>query len=205
VGTESIFAVNDYLSPMIRRCVVLTAIAMQVSSAPADTLLHGAVYVDSKDTLAEVLSRAATEDRDGIEDLIKAGHLSRPTLADREVVVTVVEESLVEFSFIDNPASYWTLAKFIEGLTKPLAPPLPYNAAPLNAEPSPTPILTVPTPTPTLTQRHERHRRGEQNADNDDLPPLDTEGGKKAWHKVNGEWSGTIRGISLCGFPSFGP
>ena len=69
------------------------------SSAYADTLLHGAVYFDSKDTLAEVLSRAATEDRQGIEELIREGHLSRPTLSDQEVVVTLVEQSLVEFSF----------------------------------------------------------------------------------------------------------
>jgi len=157
------------------------------SSAYADTLLHGAVYFDSKDTLAEVLSRAATEDRQGIEELIREGHLSRPTLSDQEVVVTLVEESLVEFSFISNPANYWTLAKFLAGYAKPTYAPLPYNQAPINAQPSPTPPLPapIPSPSPVLTEHRKPHRGGEED---DSLPPLDTEGGKKAWHKVNGEW-----------------
>jgi hypothetical protein len=130
-------------------------------------------------SIAEVLSRAATEDRQGIEELIKEGHLSRPTLSDQEVVVTLVEESLVEFSFISNPANYWTLAKFLAGYAKPTYAPLPYNQAPLNAEPSPTPPLPapMPCPSPVLTE-HGKHPRGGE--EDDSLPPLDTEGGKKA-------------------------
>ena len=67
----------------------LVIIALSITSTPvfADTLVAGAVYFDSEQTLKEVINLSEQHDNEGIAELIKTGHISDQTEEAKDVVV----------------------------------------------------------------------------------------------------------------------
>src|SRR5262249_6280768 len=95
----------------------------------AETLIQGAVYFDSRETLSQISKLAQAKDNEAIGTLIDDGRVSRPTSSDQEVKVTLVGNtptSPAEFSFNANPATtYWTLSKFIAAYSRAAPQPAP--------------------------------------------------------------------------------
>ena len=169
---------------------LLLMLAFVAPSALGDTLVKGATYFDSENTLSEVVQLSLRRDNDAIATLIKYNHVSEKTAQDLEVVVLTSgsqPESPAEFRFLNNPTTYWTVSKYITNIH-------------VAASPSPTPPQTAPIPTPTVTPNptsavphtpsrkvlaepapvHHRHPSEE------DKPPDNDS--QKVWHKVNGRW-----------------
>jgi hypothetical protein len=159
----------------------LAALLSTVCSTLSETLLQGAVYFDSRETLSQIQAFAAAKDNVAIERLIEQGRVSKPTPADQDVKATLSGNSPTspaEFSFTDNPgATYWTLSKFIVVYNKmpspAMAPTPKVEAAPEPNEPAPAAIKS----------KHP-HRSEERTSDG----KPDSENGSKIWHKVDGQW-----------------
>src|ERR1700721_391540 len=82
----------------------------------ADTLVSGSVYFDSQETLNEIVRLSAAKDNESILKLINDGHVSRQTDTDKNIVVLesgLTSDSPAEFRFVNEPATYWTLTKFV--------------------------------------------------------------------------------------------
>jgi len=161
----------------------LAVLLSTVCSTLSETLLQGAVYFDSRETLSQIQAFAARKANVEIERLIGEGRVSKPTQADQEVKVTLSGNSPTspaEFSFNANPATtYWTLSKFIvvyNRIPSPALAPTPkVQAAPEPNEPN----ESAPTPKP-------KHRHRSKELASDGKP--DSDGGRKIWHKVDGQW-----------------
>ncbi len=154
-------------------------IALFITSTPvfADTLVAGAVYFDSEQTLKEVINLSEQHDNEGIAELIKTGHISDQTEEAKDVVVLTsgsTPESPVEFRFLSGPTTYWTVTKNITNFVKPIPTPTPL--------PTPTPEST-PVATETPTPSSKRHNR-----QNDEHVSFDDENGSRIWHQVDGKW-----------------
>jgi hypothetical protein len=154
-------------------------IALFITSTPvlADTLVAGSVYFDSEQTLKEVINLSEQHDNEGIAKLIKNGHISEQTQEAKDIVVLIsgsTTESPVEFRFLSGPTTYWTVAKHVSNVAKPIATPTP----PPIPTPESTPVATE-SPTPS-SKRH--NRQNEHNA------PFDDQNGSRIWHQVDGKW-----------------
>jgi hypothetical protein len=171
------------------------------SPALGDTLLKGAVYFDSRETLDQIVTLAGAEDNAAIDRLINQGRISLPTETEQEVVVALAgntPESPVQFHFLNSPTPYWTLNRFL--VSRPLisATPIPLptpastsaqEARPVGS-PSPLPLRTPPPSeegeTPPATM-HKKHRHAAEGQDK--VAPFHTDGGRRIWHKnAAGEW-----------------
>jgi hypothetical protein len=151
---------------MVTRSLLIT---LFVTSVPvfADTLLSGAVYFDSQQTLEEVIDLSAEKDNESILKLIENGHVSQKIDSNKDIVILtngLTPESPAEFRFLSQPSSYWTLTKFV---TKEEL-----------VEPTPT-----PTPERSRTLTAQRPRLESENND-----PSDDDNGRRIWHRVNGKW-----------------
>ena len=186
-----------------------------------ETLVSGAIYFDSENTLQEVLKLSDAKDNTALGQLVESHHVSVKTTEPTTIQIYLAgpnPESPAEFRFINNPTTYWTLTKFIEGIrVTPNAAPNSTTFMPV-VLPSPTPNPT-PTPTPTpiptpipksvVTSIAEReglpgaedsptplrkHRRAREHSSshppsNDDEVPND----QKVWHLVNGRWKWYVK------------
>lgn len=176
-----------------------------------ETLLRGAVYFDSRDTLVDVIVFAAAKDNANIEKIINEGHVSRPTAFDREVVVTLTgneANSPAEFYFVNGPMmTYWTLAKFLysktpgafikaENLTDLLSKDKEALIMPTSS-PTPVAVQPVPSVSPSPSPKPEisaEEEEGRVPAPKQAPAGLDTEGGRRIWHKdANGKWKYYLR------------
>ena len=141
----------------------------------ADTLVSGSIYFDSQETLKEVVKLSAAKDNESILKLINDGHVSQQTDTNKDIVVLTIgltSDSPAEFRFVSEPATYWTLTKFV---SKEVA-----------AEPTPTPEQTAAPAAASeqmATPTEKRHRREPENNN-----PLDDDHGRRIWHKVDGRW-----------------
>ena len=154
-------------------------LALSITSAPAfaDTLIDGSVYFDSEQTLNEVINLSSQHDNEGIAKLIKNGHISDRTREDQDIVVLTsasTPDDPTEFRFLHGPTTFWTLAKNVTNLPKPLVTPTPLS----------TPIPeSTPTPTEALIHPPEQHNR--QHGNN---ARFDDDNDKRIWHQVDGKW-----------------
>lgn len=146
-------------------------LACTLAAAPAlgETLLSGAIYFDSKNTLLEVQDLLKAGDTNGLALLLKGNHISDKVPKDLEVILLLsTPEGAVEFRFANDPTTYWTYARYITAnASKPAAnpspPPLPVSG-PKSTLPADLPssliasselpssdVATPPTPAPTAT------------------------------------------------------
>ena len=107
-------------------------IALFITSEPvfADTLVVGSMYFDSEQTLKEVINLSAQHDNEGIAKLIQDGHISDLTREEKDIVVLMsgsTPESPAEFRFLNGPTTFWTLAKNVTTLAKPIPTPTPQH------------------------------------------------------------------------------
>jgi hypothetical protein len=146
----------------------------------ADTLVSGSIYFDSQETLKEVVKLSAAKDNESILKLINDGHVSQQTNTDKDIVVLTIgltSDSPAEFRFVNEPATYWTLTKFVS--KEVAAGPTPTPTPEQTAAPAATPEAMA-TPTEKTEKRH--WRESENNN------PLDDDHGRRVWHKVDGRW-----------------
>ena len=151
----------------------LLVYALTIVPALSDTLLSGATYFDSKNTLLEVEDLIKSGDTNGLVVLIKAHHISEKVTENQEVIILVSgsdPSSPVEFRFVSDPTTYWTYAKYITAngskpadttaaaSPSPSLSPGPRSTLPadlpssLTSTETPSPVLeptSIPTPTPT--------------------------------------------------------
>jgi hypothetical protein len=149
--------------------VITTSIfvALFITSLPvfADTLVVGAVYFDSEQTLKEVINLSAQHDSEGIAKLIQNGHISDQTREEKDIVVLIsgsTPESPAEFRFLNGPTTYWTMTKYAANLAKPILTPTPLPTLTSTPVPTPTPAPTE-SPTPTPTSEHHRRQQIRQH------------------------------------------
>ena len=143
----------------------------------ADTLVSGSIYFDSQETLKEVVKLSAAKDNESILKLINDGHVSQQTDTNKDIVVLTIgltSDSPAEFRFVSEPATYWTLTKFVS--KEAVSEPTPTSTPEQTATPAATPE-EMATPT------EKRHRREPENNN-----PLDDDHGRRIWHKVDGRW-----------------
>jgi hypothetical protein len=143
----------------------------------ADTLVSGSVYFDSQETLKEVVKLSAAKDNESILKLINDGHVSPQTDTDKNIVVLtsgLASDSPAEFRFVNEPATHWTLTKFVS--KEVAAEPTPAATPEQTAAPAATPEQ-VATPS---------EKRGGREPENNN--PLDDDHGRRVWHKVDGRW-----------------
>ncbi|MBV8101216.1 MAG: hypothetical protein JOZ31_18895 [Verrucomicrobia bacterium] len=182
------FPLNAAMSGIVAKFLF---VASFITSLPvfADTLLGGAVYFDSLQTLSEVNKLSAQHDDDGIAKLAENGHIRPQITTDMDIVVLLsgtTPEDPAEFRFLNGPTTYWTLTKNVANLSKPIAvsTPTPGPIAAATPLPTATPTLgsaPAPTESPTATPKPYRQQH-ESNASFDD------DNGKRIWHKVDGKW-----------------
>jgi hypothetical protein len=143
----------------------LLVFCLLVPAAFGETLLSGAIYFDSQNTLLEVQSSLKASDTDALGRLCKANHISDKVLKDVEVILLYWGPEGVEFRFASNPTTYWTYPKYValkapkpeaSPTSTPSLSPAPNSTLPADLPSSltsssidlPTPTQT-PTPTPT--------------------------------------------------------
>jgi hypothetical protein len=148
--------------------------------ALGETLISGAIYFDSENTMQEVLKLSGDKDNEALGQLLSAHHVSDKTTEPTPIQLYLAgpnPESPAEFRFINNPTTYWTLTKFISGIrVTPNSAPNPTAFIPvvipsptptLNPTPTPTPTKPIPTPTPrSVVAIRER-----EASDSEDSPP----------------------------------
>jgi hypothetical protein len=191
----------------------------------SETLVSGAIYFDSENTLREVLRLSELKDNNALGQLVASHHVSEKIVDNTDIQLYLAgpnPESPAEFRFVNNPTTYWTLTKFIEGIRvtpnpnseaafTPVVIPSPTpNSTPT---PTPTPTLTsTPTPTPTpksvvaLAEREgtpdpenppppRKHHRTREHFSSSHPPSNDDEvpNDRKVWHTVNGHWKWYVK------------
>jgi hypothetical protein len=194
-------------------------LSLVIFSTPVfgETLASGAIYFDSENTLQEVFRFSGEADNAALGRLIASHHVSDKLPENADIFLYLAgpnPESPAEFRFINNPTTYWTLTKFIQGIR--VAPSatdvnIPVVAIPTptpnvlpNATPTPTPL---PSPTPTPKSAVASAEREEPSDSETSPPPLlrkhharvklkerppstddDVPDSEKVWHQVNGHW-----------------
>jgi hypothetical protein len=96
-----------------------------------ETLLSGAMYFDSENTLLEVQNLLKAGNTDGLSALFKNNHISEKVNKNLPVILLFSDTDRVEFRFADNPTTYWTYPKYVA-----------VNAPKAEATPQPTPSLS---------------------------------------------------------------
>jgi hypothetical protein len=137
-------------------------LALVTLSTPVlgETLVSGAIYFDSENTLLEVQDLIKEGNQDGLARLFKGNHISDKLPANMDIVVLFSDsnpEGKAEFHFINNPTTYWTFSKYIKTdasktTPTPFLPPVPNSTLPANLPSSLiAPSTPIPIPTPTST------------------------------------------------------
>jgi hypothetical protein len=137
-------------------------LALVTLSTPVlgETLVSGAIYFDSENTLLEVQDLIKEGNQDGLARLFKGNHISDKLPANMDIVVLLSDsnpEGKAEFHFINNPTTYWTFSKYIKTdasktTPTPFLPPGPNSTLPANLPSSLIAASTpIPIPTPTST------------------------------------------------------
>ena len=139
-----------------------------LAAAPAfgETLLAGAIYFDSRNTLLEVADMLKMGDTNGLANLFKGNHISEKLPKDLDIILLFSSNdpgSPVEFRFANDPTTYWTYGRYVtaKGAKAAFPPGMPETAdlAPTittgtpipGLKPTPTPfVLSVPTPATPL-------------------------------------------------------
>lgn len=143
-----------------------------VTSASGETLIAGAIYFDSENTLLEVQQLIDSRDQDHLARLFTGKHISEKVPSDLDIIVLhsgSVPEAPAEFRFVNNPTTYWTYSKYVSyevktanatptptpnsGLPDDIASSLIPNSKPVsnsNSNPTPSTPLIAPTPTPIV-------------------------------------------------------
>jgi hypothetical protein len=182
------FPLNGAMLGMVAKVLFIASFLTAVPVF-ADTLLGGATYFDSLQTLSEVNKLSAQHDDSGIAKLAENGHIRPQIATDMDVVVLLsgtTPEDPVEFRFLDGPTTYWTLTKNVANLSKPLAAstPTPGPIAAATPLPKATPTLeSTPEPTESPTAASKHHQRQHESK-----APFDDDNGRHVWHKVDGKW-----------------
>jgi hypothetical protein len=137
--------------------LALPVLAKEEDGTQAGTLLEGAVYYDSEITFEQARSFRILKEDDSLDQLVKVGHVSAATTAERPVWIITPgnNDNPAEFTFLDNPTTYWTASRYLR-----------LDAA--------TPTPAAPSPTPVPTKPHHR-------------PKAESQEGKKLWHIVDGQ------------------
>jgi hypothetical protein len=170
-------------------------------AAQEATLLKGAVYYDSGAALREATAYGMLNDRDSISEMEKIGHISAPTQEEVKVVLVTVTGTLpdspAEFTFTEDPTTYWTLAKNLS-LRNPQPAQAEASASPSPAvSPSPADALSAraksdreilgmpgeekPSPEPNRIHKKRVRPKTEDKEEEDG-----SRFGKKIWHTVDG-------------------
>ena len=172
---------------MLRPFLALVAIGFPMA-AFGETLISGAIYFDSENTLQEVLRLSGEKNNEAIGRLVDAHHVSTKVTENADIQVYLAgpgPTSPAEFRFTNNPTTYWTLTKFIEGIRVTYIPtPTPITPPPATipvALPTPTPNSTpntpnatprtTPTPTPTPSPKPAIALREREDLPEDSSPP----------------------------------
>ena len=193
----------------------LAVYALAAAPALGDTLLKGAIYFDSQNTMLEVADMLKTGDTNGLATLFKGNHISEKLPKDLEIILLSTgpdPASPVEFRFAHEPTTYWTYARYVAKTDTNLSPALPFSSsdlAPTALNPSPTPATPPPSPprpspSPSPSPRPKTPVAGlgdPVEGDTGNRPPLrkrhprptppsSEEDGvpesAKVWHRVNG-------------------
>jgi hypothetical protein len=185
----------------------------------SETLISGAIYFDSENTLQEVVKLSELRDNAALGQLVASHHVSPKTTENQDIRIYLAgpnPESPAEFRFTNNPTTYWTLTKFIEGIRVTPNPtnsetaftPVVIPSPTPNSTPTPTPTPTpIPTPSPkSVVANAEReglpgeessppplrkHRRVKEERYSSSHPPSNDDevpNDRKVWHLVNGHW-----------------
>ena len=166
-----------------------------------ETLLSGAIYFDSRNTLVEVQDLIRSGDTDSLARLFKGNHISDKVPQNLDVILLLSENDAVEFRFANNPTTYWTYPKYLAvtapktaATPSPTLSPGPSSTLPADlpsslasasihlpapaTTPSPTPTPTVvPSPTPAATPiPTPKPQKAEEEEDKGIV-----------WHTVNGQ------------------
>jgi hypothetical protein len=165
-------------------------------AAQEATLLKGAVYYDSGAALREATAYGMLNDRDSISEMEKIGHISAPTKEEVKVVLVTVTGTLpdspAEFTFPEDPTTYWTLAKNLS-LRNPQPAQAEASVSPSpSASPSPADALSdreilgmpgeeKPSPEPNRIHKKRVRPKTEDKEEADG-----SRFGKKIWHTVDG-------------------
>jgi hypothetical protein len=184
--------------------------ALTVVPALSETLLSGAIYFDSKNTLIEVQDLVKSGNTNGLATLFKAHHIRDKVTQDQEIILLVAgpePNSPVEFRFSTDPTTYWTYAKYVVvNAAKPAATAAATPAPSLSPGPNSTLPADLPsslaatappsqavTPAPIPVREPEKeetethpplikhHHRVDD--DNEEVPES-----AMVWHQVNGHW-----------------
>jgi hypothetical protein len=160
-----------------------------------ETLLSGAMYFDSENTLLEVQNLLKAGDTDGLARLFKNKHISEKVNQNLEVILLLSRPDGVEFRFANNPTTYWTYPNYVTvNVPKSTATPAPttsLSAGPNSAlpadflssltsssihlpaaMPSPTPTPPPPPPIPTPTPKVRVATVEEKEEEREAPPPL---------------------------------
>src|SRR5258708_17822787 len=155
-----------------------------------ETVLSGATYFDSENTLLEVQQLIKEENQDGLVRLFQGNHISAKLAQNLDIILVrsgLDPESPAEFRFANNPTTYWTFSKYVSNDVKTTsASPTPTRGLPgetgfgftptTGPGPTPTPASTpspastpalMPTPTPKS-----RIVEREDTSDTETSPPL---------------------------------
>ena len=98
------------------------------SSQGEESLVAGATYYDSENTLLEVQDLARIKDNEGLGRLYSAHHISEAVTKDVPIEILSrgnSPSSPAEFRFLDSPTTYWTQSKFIFTAAQPVSNPSP--------------------------------------------------------------------------------
>jgi hypothetical protein len=174
-------------------------LASPLPAAQEATLLKGAVYYDSGAALREATAYGMLNDRDSISEMEKIGHISAPTKEEIKVVLVTVTgtlpESPAEFTFPEDPTTYWTLAKNLslrnpqpaqaEASASPSASPSPADALSARAK-SDREILGMPGEEKPSSEPDRIDKKRVRPKTEDKEEEDGSRFGKKIWHTVDG-------------------
>jgi hypothetical protein len=122
---------------MLKSLFALAAIGC-ATPVLGETLVAGAIYFDSENTLLEVDQLIHANDQDHLGRLFTGKHISDKVPANLDIVVLQSGPnpgSPAEFRFIKNPTTYWTYTRYvsnddIKNITTATAPPTSTSTPP---------------------------------------------------------------------------
>src|SRR5260221_4188051 len=100
------------------------ASALAATPGLSETLLSGATYFDSENTLLEVQQLIKEENQDGLVRLFQGNHISAKLAQNLDIILLrsgLDPESPAEFRLANNPTAYWTFSKSISNDVKTTA------------------------------------------------------------------------------------
>src|SRR5260221_2764045 len=92
------------------------ASALAATPGLSETLLSGATYFDSENTLLEVQQLIKEENQDGLVRLFQGNHISAKLAQNLDIILlrsALDPESPPELRFANNPPTYSTFSKYV--------------------------------------------------------------------------------------------